>query len=90
MLTHTHTQPEGLQVSQLGRSLRHTSPASQFCLFKDHSLLLGKSFWRRARAARISKSLVSHQNRCNFILLLLLLVLHQAGFSLPLTCQPRQ
>lgn len=66
--TYTPTVPEGLLVSQHSRpSLRHVSAASQFCLFKDQAVLLGKWFWRRARSTRISKSLVSHQNRCNFI-----------------------
>ena len=66
--THTHSVPQGLSVYQHGGpSLRHVSTASQFCLFKDQAVLLGKWFWRRARSTHISKSLGSHQNRCNFI-----------------------
>lgn len=67
-LTYKPTWSGGLLVSQLSRpSLRHVSTVSQFCLFKDQAVLLGKWFWRRTRSTRISKSLVSHQNRCNFI-----------------------
>lgn len=64
---HTHRAGRVVGVSARRPSPRHVSAASQFCLFKDQAVLLGKWFWRRARAARISKSLVSHQNRCNFI-----------------------
>lgn len=87
--THTHTtlEPEGLWASQdSGPSLRHVSAASQFCLFKDQAVLLGKWFWRRARATRISKSLVSHQNRCNFIFFSS--SMKQRSLSLPLSDLP--
>lgn len=66
-LMHTHRAGRVVSVSARRPSPRHTSAASQFCLFKDQAVLLGKWFWRRARSTRISKSLVSHQNRCNFI-----------------------
>lgn len=67
--THRHCTTGLVSVSaqQAASASRQRCSASQFCLFKDQAVLLGKWFWRRARSTRISKSLVSHQNRCNFI-----------------------